>query len=140
MPSVTYDSIIRHIPHHIYSQELTTSDHVKYCSLFLNLSDCRNLKAKSQCDNWVVSKYCTQTFAAWMKTNCASSCGYCVCKDNNNQCAYWAKNNECQKNPKYMLLQCQKSCNVCRPKSTTKPGMYVLQAQLAKNIKLVLKD
>ena len=96
-----------------------------YVRSSMNLLDCRNIKAKSQCDNWVISKYCTQTYASWMKTNCASSCGHCVCKDNNNQCASWARTGECQKNPKYMLLNCQKSCAVCRPKGTKKPGMFV---------------
>ena len=35
------------------------------------------------------------------------------CVDNNNNCSYWSKNNECIINPKYMLYNCKKSCDIC---------------------------
>eukprot|EP00435_Cladocopium_sp_Y103_P027921 s2245_g6.t3 len=33
--------------------------------------------------------------------------------DHNDQCGYWAAIGECQANPKYMLVMCQKSCHSC---------------------------
>ena len=35
------------------------------------------------------------------------------CQDQNSSCQYWASTGECAKNPDYMLVYCQKSCNVC---------------------------
>ena len=35
------------------------------------------------------------------------------CKDKNKQCASWAKNGECAKNPDFMNENCAKSCNKC---------------------------
>ena len=43
-----------------------------------------------------------------------------ACKDENERCKSWALNGECEKNPKYMLFNCSKSCGVC-------PGMYDAQ-------------
>ena len=31
-------------------------------------------------------------------------------KDKNPSCAFWAKNNECKTNPKYMIINCPSSC------------------------------
>jgi len=31
-------------------------------------------------------------------------------KDKNPSCAFWAKNNECKKNPKFMIINCPSSC------------------------------
>ncbi|XP_028391417.1 serine protease 44-like [Dendronephthya gigantea] len=92
------------------------------------VSDCANKKPKTQCDNWVKLRFCTHKYATWMKTNCAQSCGYCLCKDNSNNCAYWGGNGECTKNPNYMLLHCQKSCAVCRPKLVIKTSAAPMYA------------
>lgn len=35
------------------------------------------------------------------------------CFDKNLMCASWAKNGECQKNPRYMVPNCKKSCKKC---------------------------
>lgn len=35
------------------------------------------------------------------------------CVDLKDECAFWADQNECAKNPGYMLIECMKSCNVC---------------------------
>jgi hypothetical protein len=35
------------------------------------------------------------------------------CEDNHDECDAWASLGECFANPKYMNLECQKSCNVC---------------------------
>lgn len=31
--------------------------------------------------------------------------------DNHPNCAYWARRGECKKNPRYMLVNCKKSCS-----------------------------
>merc|ERR1712142_591385 len=43
----------------------------------------------------------------------ASSAQQAQCRDDNNNCRSWSRNGECQKNPGYMLINCQKSCDVC---------------------------
>lgn len=35
------------------------------------------------------------------------------CVDNHNRCSYWASIGECNKNPRYMKVNCKKSCRVC---------------------------
>lgn len=38
------------------------------------------------------------------------------CQDNkpaSNECPFWAKNGECEKNPTYMTVECRKSCGIC---------------------------
>ena len=35
------------------------------------------------------------------------------CTDNNQYCRYWAGRGECTRNPRYMRVNCRKSCNVC---------------------------
>jgi len=38
------------------------------------------------------------------------------CHDNHpasNECPYWAQNGECSKNPKFMEVECRKSCGIC---------------------------
>jgi len=39
------------------------------------------------------------------------------CVDNHEDCEYWAGIGECDKNPDYMLINCKKSCEVCRGES-----------------------
>ncbi|XP_074658082.1 uncharacterized protein LOC141911033 [Tubulanus polymorphus] len=36
------------------------------------------------------------------------------CEDNHGSCAQWAKDEECKKNPVYMLINCKKSCELCK--------------------------
>ena len=50
-----------------------------------------------------------------MLSECAKSCdqiksGNLSLVDNNDNCEQWARNNECTKNPGYMLRSCAKSC------------------------------
>ena len=40
------------------------------------------------------------------------------CIDTDIQCAYWASQGECQKNPGYMLTSCPLSCNQCKEECT----------------------
>jgi len=35
------------------------------------------------------------------------------CTDENAECSSWASTGECEENPKYMLVNCKKSCNNC---------------------------
>jgi len=35
------------------------------------------------------------------------------CKDENSDCAYWAKHGDCDTNPDWMLVHCKKSCKTC---------------------------
>jgi len=35
------------------------------------------------------------------------------CKDEDDRCAWWSNQGECDANPGFMLRNCQKSCNVC---------------------------
>ncbi|RCN26281.1 shTK domain protein, partial [Ancylostoma caninum] len=44
--------------------------------------------------------------------NCVISGGRSCC-DKHRFCAFWARNNECSKNPTWMLPNCQLSCRVC---------------------------
>lgn len=39
------------------------------------------------------------------------------CVDTNDMCPGWAKQDECKKNPAYMLTFCRLSCGVCKPKA-----------------------
>ena len=43
--------------------------------------------------------------------------GLIECIDRNEKCAYWVSNGECTNNPRFMKINCTKSCNFC-----TKPG------------------
>ena len=36
------------------------------------------------------------------------------CIDEHENCKGWAKVGECEANPKYMLVSCRRSCNVCK--------------------------
>lgn len=37
------------------------------------------------------------------------------CEDNHENCSGWADMGECEKNPRYMLKNCMKSCGTCEP-------------------------
>lgn len=41
------------------------------------------------------------------------------CEDENAQCSEWAFFGECDKNPKFMLASCRKSCKACKDNRTT---------------------
>jgi len=51
---------------------------------------------------------------------------YCV--DLGAQCEAWAKLGECKKNPYYMLLYCQKSCEACTTPAGTDNGFVKLRS------------
>ena len=36
-------------------------------------------------------------------------------------CEKWASWGECEKNPRYMLVECRQSCKQCEPKPDPKP-------------------
>merc|ERR1719347_480411 len=48
------------------------------------------------------------------------------CSDQHISCRYWSSIGECQKNPRYMLQGCKKSCNVCSdcPSGWSAHGFY----------------
>eukprot|EP00116_Pleurobrachia_bachei_P018380 sb/3478642/ len=43
------------------------------------------------------------------------------CHDYHEDCPKWKEWGECANNPKYMLLNCQLSCNACDPPTTEPP-------------------
>ena len=43
-----------------------------------------------------------------------------ACKDKDKRCKLWALTGECKKDPKYMVINCPKSCKIC-------PGMHDAQ-------------
>lgn len=43
------------------------------------------------------------------------------CTDERKECAAWAKQGECQKNPRYMMKFCRRSCGGC--KQSRKPNV-----------------
>jgi len=43
------------------------------------------------------------------------------CEDNDDRCVAWAGNGECEKNPSYMLTNCQRSCKVCFAGDSRRP-------------------
>ncbi|KAK6734529.1 hypothetical protein RB195_017987 [Necator americanus] len=49
--------------------------------------------------------------------NCVGPGGTCC--DTHRFCAFWARNNECVKNPGWMRPNCQLSCRVCNPNTVT---------------------
>jgi hypothetical protein len=40
------------------------------------------------------------------------------CEDEDTNCKHWANQDECQKNPTFMLAHCKKSCKMCDPAKT----------------------
>ncbi|ETN74236.1 shTK domain protein [Necator americanus] len=57
--------------------------------------------------------------------NCAGPGGACC--DTHRFCAFWARNNECVKNPGWMRPNCQLSCRVCNPNTVTTQTLGKLQ-------------
>lgn len=37
-----------------------------------------------------------------------------LCTNENKNCEFWAALNECEKNPRYMLIHCQSACGICQ--------------------------
>ncbi|EYB83225.1 hypothetical protein Y032_0340g2994 [Ancylostoma ceylanicum] len=90
------------------------------------------------CSYWAGIKECKKN-PKWMLSNCQLACRACKtdsvpsrpstqtslcgvgdkssCCDKHKSCAHWAANNECKKNPKWMLANCQRSCEVCKTDS-----------------------
>ncbi|KIH47065.1 shTK domain protein [Ancylostoma duodenale] len=56
--------------------------------------------------------------------NCVISGGRSCC-DKHRFCAFWARNNECNKNPTWMLPNCQLSCRVCTTDSVATQTLRV---------------
>ena len=50
-----------------------------------------------------------------MSKNCALSCGACLgrCEDQDDECAAWANDEECEANQRFMVERCPASCNLC---------------------------
>mmetsp|Transcript_10200 Transcript_10200/g.16565 ORF Transcript_10200/g.16565 Transcript_10200/m.16565 type:complete len:347 (-) Transcript_10200:110-1150(-) len=60
----------------------------------------------------------TQMFNEQRATQATS--GVFKCEDKDNRCVAWAQQGECDKNPSYMLANCERSCNVCQADGTQK--------------------
>jgi hypothetical protein len=54
--------------------------------------------------------------------------GSAECIDQGAQCEAWASRGECQRNPEYMQLYCQKSCRKCDPSAGTGNGFVALRS------------
>ncbi|XGW23343.1 hypothetical protein V3C99_005520 [Haemonchus contortus] len=71
------------------------------------------------CAYWSLLGECRKS-PAWMACNCRVSCGHCVpldygygsCLDYHRDCAGWARQGECEKNP-WMSENCRASCRTC---------------------------
>ena len=79
--------------------------------------------AHPRCAVWAELGECSDNTD--MKRYCAKSCDSCLnsddnCLDNHEKCEMWASSGECQANPNYMLKNCQKSCNSCPTKNSSK--------------------
>jgi hypothetical protein len=44
--------------------------------------------------------------------------GATACEDEDPNCKRWASEDECEKNPQFMLTTCKKSCKMCDPAKT----------------------
>ena len=58
------------------------------------------------------------------------------CKDDNDNCALWARYNQCTENPSYMLEYCKYSCGQCSntimQSKSTAPSIVVIFMSLAR--------
>ncbi|KAK3606326.1 hypothetical protein CHS0354_041961 [Potamilus streckersoni] len=97
-----------------------------------SLSGCINLYNDIDCDTWAASNECDKN-PLWMIPNCRKSCracdnsiptqaptttpspdiGNCTDKHDAFQCKSWAQAGECDKNPAWMVPNCQRSCGKC---------------------------
>jgi hypothetical protein len=98
----------------------------------VSTGSCRNIhRSDTECEIWASSDHCSIN-PSWMRKNCARSCQACgtddrgrtvtrttqsskaiTCEDQESGCAVWAKHGFCDRNPKYNLIYCKKSCNNC---------------------------
>nr|QBH70098.1 CreM12-ShK5 [Colubraria reticulata] len=82
---------------------------------------------QTSCSSWAKGGYCSEK-RDYMLKECKKSCTKCgdgneddkgkgkedgACEDNNENCADWAKSNQCTINPGYMMKNCIKSCTKC---------------------------
>ena len=76
---------------------------------------CTCVDKHRKCKSWAATE-CKRTseFSDWMDAMCPLTCRRCVCHDDHVDCAKWKKEDECTKNPSYMLKTCKRSCGVCR--------------------------
>ena len=61
-----------------------------------------------------------------MKARCVKACNLCkpkpyqdhatlaACKDKDHSCGQWSRDEECEKNPEFMLTTCHASCRQCQ--------------------------
>ena len=81
-----------------------------------------------RCVEWAIQNQCT-TNPDYMLQSCKDTCGVCSCEDKNDKCAEvseesgeciltkcdrWVSEGECETNPYYMDIYCQKSCDRCQ--------------------------
>lgn len=62
---------------------------------------------------FLLSLLAADVLAAEQECDANGVCKAKVCEDNNSECEVWASQGECDANPKFMMVQCQKSCFVC---------------------------
>lgn len=97
----------------------------------------------TRCALWAEYGECRDNAAA-MEKYCPKACGMCTaedgdvnetevgkkqvkkkqhsnCSDSHPSCKAWAKRGECDKNPKYMLKNCARSCSTCVEKPVVRP-------------------
>ncbi|KAL5004699.1 hypothetical protein ScPMuIL_018155 [Solemya velum] len=93
--------------------------------------NCDNDHDDKECDEWARDGECHMNID-WMFDNCKKSCkmcdktekptndgrdenedGVCINNHDDSQCEYWANDNECNKNPSWMKVNCKKACGVC---------------------------
>eukprot|EP00112_Aurelia_sp_Birch-Aquarium-sp1_P020846 Seg5464.1 transcript_id=Seg5464.1/GoldUCD/mRNA.D3Y31 product="MAM and LDL-receptor class A domain-containing protein 2" protein_id=Seg5464.1/GoldUCD/D3Y31 len=88
------------------------------------------------CYYWYLSSYCSNPRTRpQMQVVCRKTCEFChlpvrsgtrniviaVCRDNDNNCGYYANNGYCQTYPDWMKQNCQLSCNLCPTAPPTTP-------------------
>ncbi|KIH67777.1 shTK domain protein [Ancylostoma duodenale] len=61
------------------------------------------------------------------------------CCDKHESCGFWARNDECKKNPEWMQANCQLSCRVCNTDSN-KPSTQKSQCGVGKESNCCDKD
>ncbi|XP_074616194.1 transmembrane prolyl 4-hydroxylase-like [Acropora palmata] len=76
---------------------------------FLTNEECDYLIKRAEKTGLTLSEVVVPTESHTDKDDFANNC-----TDNDFTCVRWAKSGECQKNPKYMLKNCQLSCEVCK--------------------------
>lgn len=80
----------------------------KRCSVWADLGECRV--------NMEMRKYCPKSCDSCSDSQVSELDFLCV--DEDKRCGAWADAGECTNNPRFMLQNCQKSCNSCNLKKT----------------------